>query len=153
MSDVFNSPRSICSLCFCLSLSFLCLTRQTGMFYTSYVSTSYNWQFYYLEYRLRGIDSLLHIISLIPSLIHSHTLLLDFGLHLFGSLCKIVNKFCWIVGENGQLIGTIFVSKWKKSGCTCALKWNTNHCQNIILSYLTCSLIYFKLITALLYIF
>ncbi len=53
---------SLYLLCMFLSFSrssFLCLTQQTGLFYTSYVSTSYNWQFYYLEYRLRGIDSLL----------------------------------------------------------------------------------------------
>jgi len=54
-SNIFISP-----LCMFLSFSlssFLCLTQQTGMFYTSYVSTSYNWKFYNLEYLLRGIDS------------------------------------------------------------------------------------------------
>lgn len=57
----------------------------------------------------------------------------------------------------------------KRSGCTCALKWNTNHCKIKILFYFTFSLIYFyklvfflfgcgfknksKLITAVLYRF
>lgn len=45
----------------------------------------------------------------------------------------------------------------KRSGCTCALKWNTNHCKIKILFYFTFSLIYFYklvfLITAVLYRF
>lgn len=76
------------------------------MFYTSYVSTSYNWQFYYLENNLIGINSLTHYLSYshtFPSLSLSHTLFLDFYLHLFDSVYYIFSKLSWIVGENGHL--------------------------------------------------
>ncbi len=85
---------SLYLLCMFLSFSlssFLCLTQQTGMFYTSYVSTSYNWQFYYLEYRLRGIDSLLHIISLIPTHFpHFHILTPYFLISIFTYLIQCI---------------------------------------------------------------
>lgn len=129
---------SLYLLCMFLSFSlssFLCLTQQTGMFYTSYVSTSYNWQFYYLEYHLRGIDSLLHIISLIPTHFpHFHILLfLDFYLHLFDSMYYIFSKLSWIMGENGHLEKCFYLNENEKR----ALTWNRNHCQIIILFYFT----------------